>query len=1031
MKTSSIYRPVLALMLLCLPGITMAQGDFKAKQKSPKPANTSVYDAAKPDIPGRSGTADLRAASTRESRLKSALNAGTSSGRVLMLKDCISVNYSTETGLPIFIQTLPGTATAVKSTDPDPSVECFRYLNRIKPMLKVERPEDHFIIRQISTDRFGKTHIRLDQVYKGIPVYGGDVAVHLNEAGEGESFNGRYFPVTTEISTIPAILSEAAIRNAALHLSKDSNPFKWESVLPAVASQLKPESSLVIYRKKDAPPEPVLAYQVTLFAADLHRWEYFINASDGSIIYCFDNTLIADGPKTATATDLNGYTRTLNTYLSGSSYYLLDISKDMWNNDPSTLPDDPQGGILTLDMQNTYGDNQKFYYITSSDNSWTNSTSVSAHYNAGIVYDYYLNTHQRNSIDDKKVTMISIINVPDPETGQPYDNAFWNGRFVCYGNGDVAFTPLAGALDVAGHEMTHGVVENTANLEYDGESGAINESMADVFGAMIENDDWLIGEDIVNTEYFPTGCLRDMSDPHNGGSSLADNGWQPNHMDEKYTGSEDNHGVHINSGIPNYAYYLLATAIGRDEAAAIFYKTLSEYLTKSSQFIDLRLAVIQAATDIHGAGSEQVTQAGAAFDAVGISDGQGSDVDPTLPENPGDEYLLVYNTDPADNNTLYRSNLGLDELVPLSTTPFYSRPSVSDNGDWAVFVADDDSTMHGIVTLPGYGPDESVVQSQHMWSNAVLSKDGNRIAGVSAWADTTIWVYDYATEVWRDFTLYNPTYTEGVEGSGVLYADALEFDYTGEFLVYDAFNSIKSGEGDNIEYWDVNFIQVWDNEANTFGDGTIYKLFSSIPDGVSIGDPTFSKNSASILAFDYWNSATEEYAILGVNIEENVVTTLVDNNMIGWPSFNKEDTRIAYTSATADNYEINYIGFNANEISSDGTVYNMFTGGAWPIYYSIGERPTGIEKTQGNPAGQEIISYPNPFRESISIEIPGEGRQQCSVEIRSQTGQVVHSGNYAGSNTITLDLKKLASGCYFLRLKNDKYVFSGKIIKTE
>src|SRR5690349_22668502 len=101
--------------------------------------------------------------------------------------------------------------------------------------------------------------------------------------------------------------------------------------------------------------------------------------------------------------------------------------------------------------------------------------------------------------------------------------------------------------------MTHGVVQNTANLEYQGESGAINESMADIFGTMLDPGDWLIGEDVVKTSAFPSGALRSLQDPHNGGTSLADPGYQPRHKSEMYTGSEDNGGVHINSGLPNNA----------------------------------------------------------------------------------------------------------------------------------------------------------------------------------------------------------------------------------------------------------------------------------------------------------------------------------------------------------------------------------------------------------------------------------------------------------------------------------------------
>jgi bacillolysin len=1031
MKTRFAYTPLVALMLICIPMASLAQKTFEGGKKSSKTSVSSSQQVFNKNVMQQHKGNNLPVTVAKDANLSQMLTGSKASERAL--PDIYrKIRYSSETGLPIFIMTSPAKPEAANPVIPQPASECYQYLNQIKTLLKVSVPEDQFAVSRIIRDDAGKTHIRLNQVYKGIPVYGGDVVVHLNKYGLAESFNGRYFSIPGSLNTQPSVGSAAAVEAASLHLYKGVMPGQQSHILPLVATLEKPEVSLVIYRSKDNPSQSLLAYHVTLIAPDFHRWEYFVDATNCKIVYSYENTCHADGAKTSSATDLNGITRTVNSYLKGSTYYLLDVSKPMYNAAQSTLPDDPHGAILTLDMANTYGDNQAFYYITTNDNNWNNPTAVSAHYNSEVAYEYYLNTHGRNSIDGNGGTIISIINVPDQESGQPMDNAFWNGRFMCYGNGDVAFKPLAGGLDVGGHEMTHGVVENTANLEYDGESGAINESMADIFGYMIENDDWRIGEDVVNTAYFPSGALRSMSDPHNGGSSLNDNGWQPKILDEKYTGNQDNHGVHINSGICNYAFYLIATAIGKDPAAAIYYKALSHYLTKSSQFIDLRIAVIQAATDLYGAGSNEVTQAGAAFNAVGILDGQGTNVDPSLPENPGDEYLLVYNTESGDDNTLYRSDLAQTTVEPLSTTPFRSRPSVTDNGEWAIFVAGD-STLHSVITMPGSDPEESIVQHQHMWGNAVLSKDGNRIGAVSAWADTTIYVYDYNSAQWHYYTLYNPTYTQGVEGSGVLYADALEFDYSGEYIVYDAFNSIDNGEGGAIEYWDVNFIKVWDNENNTFGDGTIYKLFSSIPDGVSIGDPTFSKNSPNILAFDYWDSGSDSYAILGVNIETNDVSTIVENNTIGWPTFNKTDERIAFNSETLDNYEINFVYLNQDKISSDGVIQPMFTGGTWPIYFSIGDRPTGIGNTTADKDGLSIKGYPNPFTESIMLEIPGDLGQNCTVDIMSQTGQIVYSAVFdrVGGSTLSLDLKTLAPGYYILRLKNDNRTASGKIIKME
>ena len=172
----------------------------------------------------------------------------------------------------------------------------------------------------------------------------------------------------------------------------------------------------------------------------------------------------------------------------------------------------------------------------------------------------------RNSLDGEGGNIIGIINMNDSETGGPMDNAYWNGAYMAFGNGNKILKPLAGALDVIGHELGHGVIDKTAGLVYRDQSGAMNESFADIFGAMIDREDWQIGEDITKPEVFPSGALRDLSNPHNGYISSKEDNWQPAHTSEIYTGEEDNGGVHINSGILNFAYYKYATATSKEEA---------------------------------------------------------------------------------------------------------------------------------------------------------------------------------------------------------------------------------------------------------------------------------------------------------------------------------------------------------------------------------------------------------------------------------------------------------------------------------
>ncbi len=192
---------------------------------------------------------------------------------------------------------------------------------------------------------------------------------------------------------------------------------------------------------------------------------------------------------------------------------------------------------------------------------------------------------------------------------------------MTYGDGDgTTFIAFSGDPDVVGHELTHGVTEYTSNLDYYGESGALNESFSDIIGNDIQRKNWLVGDDIY-TPSIAGDALRSMSNP-----TLYD---QPDHYSNLYKGSSDNGGVHTNSGIINKAYYLLAqggtfhnvtvSGIGRDAAVQIYYSAFTNYLTSTSNFSNTRAAVVQAAKDLYGANSAQATAAAKSFDAVGVN----------------------------------------------------------------------------------------------------------------------------------------------------------------------------------------------------------------------------------------------------------------------------------------------------------------------------------------------------------------------------------------------------------------------------
>ncbi|MEF3274860.1 MAG: M4 family metallopeptidase [Chloroflexus sp.] len=227
---------------------------------------------------------------------------------------------------------------------------------------------------------------------------------------------------------------------------------------------------------------------------------------------------------------------------------------------------------------------------------------LAAFTNTGLTYNYFRNTFGRDSFDNAGATMIVVVRYGTSA------NAFWNGTLTAYG-------PGFATRDVVAHEWAHAVTQYTANLVYQGQSGAINESFSDIFGAMVDRDDWLMGEDT------PIGAIRDMSNPP------AKN--QPDRVGNFVCTTSDNGGVHINSGIPNKLAYLMSeggtfngrtiTAIGRDATERIFYRALTAYLTSTSSFVDLYNALLAAASALYGSTSLQVQSTRTAAQAVELN----------------------------------------------------------------------------------------------------------------------------------------------------------------------------------------------------------------------------------------------------------------------------------------------------------------------------------------------------------------------------------------------------------------------------
>jgi bacillolysin len=808
--------------------------------------------------------------------------------------------------------------------------QAYLFLNQEGPAAGLRFDLKNYKAFESIYDEQGIYHVKLQQVFNGLEVYGSEIYVHLMPS---ETYShGSWYEIPSNLSVSADISQKAAVGIAMTAIKPEMGLKTLSPLEKSILKYNEPELSLMVVIVERSP---VLCYDLTIRPNFLERWKVRINAKTGEVIESYDYTCHVDGPRVGSGTDLNNVTRTVNSYQLGSSFYLIDGSRSMFSLSASVLPDDPTGAVWTIDAGNTPA--SSFNQLTSGTQDFNNPKAVSAHYNAGVAFEYYKNTFNRNSINGSGGTIISVINISS-ENGTALDNAYWNGTFMAYGNGKTTFKPLAGSLDVAGHELTHGVVENSANLEYKKQSGAINESMADIFGCMIDRDDWRLGEDIMKPGVSQTGALRDMQDPHNGGSSLSDNFYQPKHMTEYYNGTQDNGGVHINSGIPNHAFYLFATAVGKQKAEQVYYKALTVYLTKTSEFKDLRLAVIQASLDIYGA--TEASQAAVAFDAVGIygppvGGNIGNNV-ADLGVNPGQDFMLFYDLDQSVSFTLSKATLSTLSTQGQITRDIKRKASVVDNGAYCVYVGTD-GRIYSLL-LDG-SKSESVMSNQTIWENVAISKDGKRIAAVTTTIDTSIYVYDFTKAEWRQFKLYNPTYS-GVNSGGVLFADALEWDHTGTRIMYDAKNLINNNSGTDYTYWDVGIMQVWDLETNAWSGGKIEKIFSSLPDDVSIGNAVFSQRSPYIVAFDYINGATGEYLVVGHNLNTSESGTIFSGKDLGFPCYSKNDDVLIFNAFNTFNDEvIARIDLASDKINKNGSATVLITEAKWGVWYANGTRP--------------------------------------------------------------------------------------------
>ncbi|MET8628628.1 M4 family metallopeptidase [Kitasatospora sp. NPDC004669] len=545
------------------------------------------------------------------------------------------------TGIPVIAQAAPDAPTAV-AQQLSARAELISSANQQAATIAQSiglGDQEKLVTKDVVQDADGTRHLRYERTYAGLPVLGGDLVVHQTANGATKGVTKASEAVLTGIDTKPAL---AAPKAQATALAAEAG------------SALDTAPRLVIWAAKGAPK---LAYETVVTGKESDgtpsRLRVVTDAATGEVLST------SEGIMTGTGTGVYVGNVPLTTTQSGGQYQLKDASR---------------GGQYTTNMSNGTSGNGTLF--AKSTDTWGNgqasnaeSAAVDAQFGTAATWDFYKSAFNRNGIRNDGVGAYNRVHYDNN-----YVNAFWDDSCFCmtYGDGSNNTAPLT-ALDVAGHEMTHGVTAATAGLNYSGESGGLNEATSDIMGKMVEWNanlastppNYWIGIQLnINGNGTP---LRYMDHPSKDGQSA----------DSWYSGV-GNLDVHYSSGVANHFFYLLSegsgakslngfnydsptvnsitvTGIGRDKAKQIWYKALTAYMTSTTDYAGARTATLSAATDLYGANSAEYNAVATAWAAVNVG---------SLP-NPGG----VTVTNPGSQSTAVGGSVNLQIKASGGTAP--------------------------------------------------------------------------------------------------------------------------------------------------------------------------------------------------------------------------------------------------------------------------------------------------------------------------------------------------------------------------
>lgn len=849
-----------------------------------------------------------------------------------------------------------------------------------------------FVKIDSQTDKLGILHETYQQYFNSIPVAFGIYKTHLKN-GILTAINGDYV-LLNEMEISPTISKENAISIAKRHVNAKNY---YDSSVKEIGYG-GPNPTLVVFPKlENINTRDRLAYRLEIYAEKpLYRADVYIDAHTGEVI--FEKNKIHQSNIGAIGTTLyNGVKNFRAEQFSGGYRLRQTVSGN---------------GIQTLNATNGSLQNATDY-ISSTNNFNLNPEAVQVHWGAERTHHYFLQKHNRNSFDGNGALIKSYITPPSANA-----NAIWTGSAMQFSLGNGTNMGPVTSLDVVGHEFTHAVIDYSADLIYSNQSGAINESFADIFGEMVENfgqgtNDWLCG-----AAFTPNG-IRSLSNPKSNGDPDTYLGlyWQ--------TSSNDNFGVHTNSGVHNKWFYLLAvggsgtndngysynfSGIGIEKAAAIAYRNLTVYLVPTANYHYTCESSLYAAKVLFGTNSPEHIATAQAWRAVGLLTPQTDYIPPTTPLN-----LVATNT--TSNNT-------------ISAT--LSWDASSDNVGVLGYTIYRNSSLIGVSSTTTYNVPQDMV-SDVMYDFRVQAFDAaGNVSGLSnidsIWVDTTAPTAPINLES-SNTTSYSTvlTWHASIDAIGVVGYKI--YDGLAPFQTVTNITSTTLNLMPNDNYnFRVTAIDAAGNESTS--SNTVYVTTPML---------CLGGNGSLLLTINFSNTSNNNNYYYFWEIKDAFNNVIADNYYISIPG---NSTLVEYITIGNGTYFFDIMDFSSPQAIQDfelqGSSQVIIPSTSIDNYYMsnlsstsfcvnnsvnrIASTPVKSTNTSSNVSG---VIYPNPASDRLyfnNIE-----KDQHPFQILDSTGKVILEGVFDSNNSI--DVSQLQSGLYLLGIMNEDKVENYKFIK--